>query len=438
MGIVAVGVLLSGFDLFVVNVALGDIAESLGHGDFADLSWVLNAYTITFAALLVPAGRIGDVIGGRTGFLAGLLLFTAASAACGLAPGLGSLVAFRVVQAAGAALMVPASLALVLTAFPPESRGSAVRLWAGLGGVGAALGPVVGGVLVLADWRWIFLVNVPLGLATAVAGWRLLPATPTRRGRRPGLPGAALLTGTLTLLVLLLVSGPEWGWTSTRSLVVAAAVAVGLALNAYAVARSAAPIVSPALLRTPHFSGAAVALLVFHVAFGAMLLSIVVWSQDEWGLSALRTGLGIAPGPALVPVVAVLAGRLVEARGARPVIAAGALVFAAGVASFALLAGPESTYVGSLLPGMLLTGIGVGLFVPPAIALGCSQLPAEHHATGSAVLQTSRQIGIAVGVAGLVAVLTMQPVGPDAFALAWWLTAAVAAAAALTTVARPR
>ncbi|WP_197684372.1 MFS transporter [Aeromicrobium choanae] len=436
MAVVAVGVLLSGFDLFIVNVALGDIAASLGEGDLADLSWILNAYAITFAALLVPAGRISDLIGSKNGFLAGLLVFTLASAACAFSPGLGTLVAFRIVQAAGAALMIPSSLGLVLTAFPAESRAGAVRLWAGLGGVGAALGPVVGGVLVQADWRWIFLVNVPLGIAAAVVGWRVLPETVGHPGRRPGFVGALLLVVTVATLVLLLVEGSEWGWTSTRTLTVAAIVVLGLALNAWAVARSADPIVSLDLLRTPHFASMSLTLLAFHVSFGAMLLSVVLWLQDVWGLSALQTGLGVAPGPLLVPFVAVYGGRLVSAIGPRAVIALGTSVFAIGVASWALLAGPSTSYAATILPGMLLTGIGVGLVVPPSMALGCSELPPEHHGTGSAVLQTARQVGIAVGVAALVAVLTAQPVGADAFQVAWWMTAAFALAASLTAIGR--
>jgi len=436
MAVVAVGVLLSGFDLFIVNVALGDIAVSLGVDDLSDLSWILNAYAITFAALLVPAGRVSDLIGSKRGFLAGLLVFTAASAACALTSDLGALVGFRVLQAAGAALMIPSSLGLVLAAFPAESRSGAVRLWAGLGGIGAALGPVVGGVLVQADWRWVFLVNVPLGLAAAFVGWRVLPVTAGHPGTRPGLGGAALLVVTVAALVLLLVEGPEWGWTSSRTLAVGTVVALGLVLNAAAVTRAAAPIVTPALLRTPHFAAMSVTLLAFHVAFGAMLLSVVLWLQDVWDLSALRTGLAIAPGPLLVPFVAVYGGRLIAVIGPRAVIALGSGVFTAGVASWALLAGPSTAYAASILPGMLLTGISVGLVVPPAMALGTSQLPPPQHGTGSAVLQTARQVGIAIGVAVVVAVLTAGPPGAEAFATAWWTTAAFALLAAATTFTR--
>ncbi|NYI37306.1 MFS transporter [Aeromicrobium tamlense] len=436
MAVVAVGVLLSGFDLFIVNVALGDIAVALGVSDLADLSWILNAYAITFAALLVPAGRISDRIGAKRGFLGGLLLFTAASAACAFAPGLAGLVAFRVVQAAGAALMIPSSLGLVLTAFPPEGRQGAVRLWAGLGGIGAALGPVVGGVLVHADWRWVFLVNIPTGLVAAFVGWRVLPDAPGDRGRAPGLVGALLLTVTVAALVLVLVNGPEWGWTSGRTLAFAAVTVVGLALNVAAVTRAADPLVSLDVLRAPHFASTSLTLLTFHVAFGAMLLSIVLWLQEVWELSALEAGLAIAPGPLLVPFVAVYGGRLVAAIGPRAVIALGGAVFAAGVASWAVLAGASTSYAATVLPGMLLTGVGVGLVVPPSMALGTSELPPDRRGTGSAVLQTARQVGIAVGVAVLVAVLGAQSPGAEAFEAAWWTTAVFALASSVTVMAR--
>ena len=201
MPIVAVGVLLSGFDLFVVNVALDHIAASIGGSNLSDLSWILNAYTITFAALLVPAGRIGDMVGSKRGFLTGLVIFFVASAFCAVSPNLWTLVAFRIVQAVGAAVMIPSSLGLVLAATPAERRAGAVRTWASLGGLGAALGPVVGGLLVQADWRWVFLINIPTGLAAAVLGWRLLPDTaessgqPARHRRRPRTRGDGRGTG---------------------------------------------------------------------------------------------------------------------------------------------------------------------------------------------------------------------------------------------------
>ncbi|MBV9367188.1 MAG: MFS transporter, partial [Solirubrobacterales bacterium] len=183
--IVCAGVVLASLDLFIVNVALPSMARSFGSSGLGDLSWVLNAYAIVYAALLVLFGRLADRYRREQGFLIGVAVFVAASAACAAASSLPMLIAFRVLQAAGAALLTPTSLGLILATFPPERRSSAVRAWTAVGGLAAALGPAVGGVLVAASWRWVFLVNVPIGLAALVAGRRLLPEVPGHPIRRP-------------------------------------------------------------------------------------------------------------------------------------------------------------------------------------------------------------------------------------------------------------
>ena len=214
--IVCAGVVLASLDLFIVNVALPQMARDFGvKGDgLADLSWVLNAYAIVYAALLVLFGRLADRYRREHGFLLGVTVFVVASAACGAATSVPMLVAFRVVQAAGAALLTPTSLGLVLATSTPERRHSAVRAWAAVGGVAAALGPVVGGLLVAASWRWVFLVNVPIGLAALVVGWRRLPRIPGHPVAPPDALGAALLTGGVGALTLGLVKAESWGWDS--------------------------------------------------------------------------------------------------------------------------------------------------------------------------------------------------------------------------------
>ena len=399
MPIVAVGVLLSGFDLFVVNVALDDIAASIGGSNLSDLSWILNAYTITFAALLVPAGRIGDMVGSKRGFLTGLVMFVVASAFCAVSSNLWTLVAFRIVQAVGAAVMIPSSLGLVLAATPAERRAGAVRTWASLGGLGAALGPVVGGLLVQADWRWVFLINIPTGLAAAVLGWRLLPDTQSHPNSRPGIGGGLLLVVTVAALVTGLVNGPQWGWLSLATIASFAVAVVGVTFSALQTAKAADPIVDLQVVRLPHFAAVSVNLLIFHVAFGAMLLSLVLWLEHVWGYSALRTGLAVAPGPLLVPVVAAYAGRITARIGTRPTIAAGGVIFGLGLLTWAAWADGAPGYASAILPGLALTGVGVGLVVPTAMALGSSGLPPQRLSTGSAVLSTARQIGIAIGIA---------------------------------------
>ena len=407
MVIVCAGVVLASLDLFIVNVALPQMARDFGvRGDgLADLSWVLNAYAIVYAALLVLFGRLADRYSRERGFLLGVIVFVAASAACGAATSVPMLVAFRVVQAAGAALLTPTSLGLVLATSAPERRHGAVRAWAAVGGLAAALGPVVGGLLVAASWRWVFLVNVPIGLIALVFGWRRLPHIPGHPVAAPDALGAVLLTGGVGGLTLGLVNGQSWGWDSAATIAALAGAAVALALFAVhnAVARN--PLVDRSLFAIRPFTGASIAMFTFSSAFGAMLLSLVVWQQDVWGWSALRTGLAIAPGPMMVPLFSFfVAGRLIARFGPGPVIAAGSTIFAAGAAWWVVAVGLTPHY-GEILGGMLLTGIGVGLTLPTLMATGSSMLPAQSFATGSAVVNMVRQLGLAVGVAVLIAVL---------------------------------
>src|SRR3954469_22724782 len=192
--IVSVGVFVASLDLFIVNIAFPDLQRDFAGTSLASLSWVLNAYAIVFAALLVPAGRWADRVGRKRAFLGGLALFTGGSAACAAAPSVGVLVGARVVQAAGAALLMPASLGLLLPEFPAEKRGLALGLWAAVGGTAAAAGPVIGGLLVELSWRWVFLVNIPIGIAAIVAGARVLREIREEGAERPDIVGAALLT----------------------------------------------------------------------------------------------------------------------------------------------------------------------------------------------------------------------------------------------------
>jgi EmrB/QacA subfamily drug resistance transporter len=430
LAIVCAGVVLASLDLFIVNVALPQIGRDfrLRGGGVSDLSWVLNGYAIVYAAFLVLFGRLAERYRRERGFLVGVAVFVVASAACGAASSLGELIAFRVVQAAGAALLTPTSLGLILATFPPERRHGAVRTWTAVGGLAATLGPVVGGLLVAASWRWVFLVNVPVGLLALVVGWRRLPRVPGHPVPAPDGTGALLLTGGVGALVLGLVNGSAWGWGNGRTL---AAIGVGsalLVLFAVHCARHRNPLVDRALFGLRSFTGASIVALFFSVSFGAMLLSRVLWAQDVWHWSPLVTGLSIAPGPIMVPVFSFLAGRLTARLGPGPVIAAGSTIFAIGVAWWALVVGLRPDYVGEMLGGMLLTGIGVGMTLPTMMATGTASLPPHSFATGSAVVNMLRQIGLAIGVALLIAILG-SPHSPiatlDVYRRAWVVIAAV-------------
>src|ERR1700733_1792079 len=437
--IVCAGVAMASLDLFIVNVALPQMAKDFGAHGLGGLSWVLNAYAIVYAALLVLFGRLADRYRRDRGFLVGVAAFTAASAACAGATSLPMLVAFRVLQAAGAALLTPTSLGLILASFPAERRHSAVRTWTAVGGFAAALGPAVGGVLVEASWRWVFLVNVPIGLAALVAGWRLLPNVPGHPIRRPDALGALLITTGVAALALGLVEGGSWGWGDPRTIGVLELSVAGLGLFAAHTARSSNPLVDRALFKVRPFTGASAVAVVFSMAFGAMLLSRVLWAQDVWHWSALATGFSIVPGPIMVPFFSFLiAGRLIARFGPAFVIAAGSTLFAAGMAWMALAAGLHPDYVRDVLGGMILSGAGVGLTLPTLMGTAAGSLPPSAFATGSAVVNMLRQVGLAIGVAVFIAVLG-SPASPAAtlaaYQRSWIVTGAIAMASAVVALA---
>jgi EmrB/QacA subfamily drug resistance transporter len=437
LAIVCAGVVLASLDLFIVNVALPQIGRDFHlHGSgLSDLSWVLNAYAIVYAALLVLLGRLAERYRRDIGFQLGVALFVLASAACGAATSLPVLVAFRVVQAVGAALLTPTSLGLVLASFPPERRQGAVRTWTAVGGLAATLGPVVGGLLVAASWRWVFFVNVPVGLLALAVGSRRLPHVPGHPVPAPDATGAVLVTTGVGALVLGLVKGSSWGWADGRTFASLAAGVVLLVLFAAHCLRHRNPLVDRSLFRLRPFTGSSIVALFFSAAFGAMLLSRVLFAQDVWHWSALKTGLTIAPGPLMVPLFSFLvAGRLTARIGPGPVVALGSAIFAIGVAWWALVVGLHPDYAGQMLGGILLTGIGVGLTLPTFMATGTASLPPHSLATGSAVVNMFRQIGLAIGVAVLIAVLGTPHSGAatiDAYRSGWIVVAAISALSAV-------
>jgi EmrB/QacA subfamily drug resistance transporter len=408
--VVVLAVFMTNLDLWIVNVALPAMASSFPAGgapaSLSALSWVLNGYALTLAAFLVVMGRLGDRIGQRPVFLWGVGLFTLASVACAAAPTLWVLVAARVVQAIGAAAQLPTSLALLLASVPDERRTRATRSWAAVGGLAAAAGPVVGGLLVEVDWRWVFLVNLPIGILTVAAGLAVLPRSAGREtGRVPDLWGALLVTTAVAAFAGALVQAPAWGWASPRTL---GLLALALAAGAWFARRSArheAPLLELALLRLPRFGLAGAGTLLFGVAFALMLLSNVLWCQDVWHWSALRTGLALVPGPALVPVVTVLTARAAQRFGHGPLVAAGGTLFAAGLLYRILAVSVTPDYLHDLLPSLVLGGTGVGLALGTLVAAAVQSLPANRAATGSALVNSVRQIAATFGVAVLVTIL---------------------------------
>jgi EmrB/QacA subfamily drug resistance transporter len=437
--VVAAGFSLATLDLFVVNVALPKVAQDFGSSGLGDLSWVLNAYTIVYAALLVVFGRLADRFAREYGFLLGVAVFTVASAACAAANSTLMLVVFRIIQAAGAALMTPTSLSMVLATSSENTRERNVRVWTAIGGLMAALGPVVGGLLVAISWRWVFVINIPFGIAVLVVGWMRLPHVRGERIPYPDTLGAALVTAGVALLTLGLVKGDVWGWGSTQTvgvLVGSIAVIGSFVLHCL---RARNPLLERDLFRRRSFTGASVVATLYSVAFGALLLSLVLWFQNVWHWSALHTGLAIAPGPFLVlPTALLLTERLIRRFGSGVVIAIGASLFATGALWFALVAGLKPDYFADIFPGNVLVGVGVGLTLPTIVASATSELPPENFATGSAVVNMLRQVGLAIGVAILIAVLGTHSGAHatlEAFYRAWLVIGALAATAALASAA---
>ena len=436
---VSLGVFAASLDLFVVNVAMPDLVRDFAQRDLGALSWVLNGYAIVYAALLVPAGRAADLLGRRRAFVLGMLLFTLASAACALAPSVGLLIAARLVQAAGAAVLTPASLGLVLPAFAPTARGGVIAAWSAVGAVGAATGPVLGGALTEVSWRLIFAVNLPLGLVAAVFAARWVPELrPSSGGRLPDLVGSLLVMAGVAGVVLAVVEGRDWGWTSAR--VVGAAVVGVLALVAAVVrsTRHPEPALDVDLLRVPTLALAVAAATVFFTGFAAMLIAGVLFLTGVWGQSVLQAGAEMSVGPALAVVGAVLASRLGPRLGAGRVGAAGAVVVAAGLSTYPLLVTAAPDYPRTFLPGQVLTGLGVGLALPAFTSLAVSAAPPARFATAIGLSTAFRQVGSALGVAVFVAVLGAPVPGQavTAFGTTWHvMSACVLGAAVLLAVA---
>src|ERR1700722_19170115 len=409
VGVLALAVFMSSLDLFIVNLAFPYIAKQYPGTSLSSLSWVLNGYTIVFAAVLVPAGRWADRVGRRRLCVAGLAGFTIGSVLCALAPGVDLLIAARVVQAAGAGAMVPASLSLLLAAVPAPGRAKAIGTWAALGALGAALGPVIGGSLVQVNWRLVFWINVPVGVAAVLLAARVVPESrdPESRGR-PDVVGAVLLALSVGLVAYALVEAPGWGWGSAGFLgLLALSVACGAGM-VWRSRRHHSPVIELVLLRSRTFSGAFAASILYYAGFGAFVLSAVEFLTGVWRYSAVDAGLAIAPRPLMVlPFARLVAPRLAGLLGGPGRVAAiGCLVNAAAQLLWLVQMQASPSYVIHLLPAQLLGGAGVGLTIPSLLGAGSASLTPGRFGTGSGILNTGRQVGTVLGVAGLVAILS--------------------------------
>jgi MFS family permease len=327
LAVLCVAQFLAALDVFIVNVALPKIGAGFGESSLSNLSWVLNAYAIVIAALMIPAGRLGDLFGRKRVFLFGMGVFTAASIGAALSGTLWVLVGFRIVQAAGAAAITPTSLGLLMVAAPAEKRAVYVKIWTASAALAAATGPVVGGLLVEASWRWIFLLNVPIGVVAIAAAIRFVPDVAREAGAcLPDLLGGGLLVLSIGSLALGLVKAPDWAWSGTATVVAFVIAALSMLAFLWRSARHSDPVLDLDLLRSRVLSSASVSALLYFASFGILLLSSVLWLQGHWHYSPVRTGLAIAPGPCCVPLFAVLS-EVAAKRIAVGVIAAFGCVF---------------------------------------------------------------------------------------------------------------
>ncbi|HEY4373886.1 MAG TPA: MFS transporter [Burkholderiales bacterium] len=388
-------------DTSIVNVALQRVGSSLGTG-VAGLQWIVNAYTLVFASLLLSGGALGDRFAARWVYFTGLALFTFASVCCGLAPGLGSLVAARALQGAGAALLVPCSLKLLSQAYPDDGeRAGAIGVWAGWGGTALAGGPLAGGVLIdMFGWRSIFLVNLPIGLLGLWLTLRIPLAEAGKGGataRRLDLSGQVAAIVALAALVAVLIEGPQAGWGAPAILGGALlSVAAGTAFIAIE-ARRAAPMLPLDMFRNPAFSAAALVALVGTLTVFGLIFVFSLYFQQQRGYSPLVTGLAFLPLTAVVTAGNMVSGRLTRACGAFWPVLGGLLCCAAGFAGM-LPAGEHTPYWLLALP-MLAIGLGGGLLTPAATAALMAAADRSRAGIASGVLNTARQIGAALGVA---------------------------------------
>lgn len=430
------GAFMVALDLSIVNVAFPSITASFPGVRPATLSWVLTAYSVVFGALLLGAGRIADRSGRRRTFLGGLGVFTLGSLLCGVALSPWMLIAGRVVQATGAALLMPASLALLLAATPASLRPTAVAMWGGISALAVAFGPSVGAVLVEAGgWRWAFLVNLPIALVAGIATMSVVAESRTD-GPRPDVTGIVLISGAVAGVALAITQGPDWGWTSAAVLL---AFATSVLLGAGALRRSGnhpAPAIDLQILRAPTAALANASTVFYAIGFFAMLLANVLFLTSVWGWSTLAAGLAVTPGPLVVAALARRTGRLATRVGYGPVLVVGSLVFAAGQIWNATLVPMEPDYLRWWLPSTLITGLGVALTFPVLSAAAVAGLPPADFAAGGALNQTARQIGAVLGVAMLVAILRTPASLTDAFErfhLVWFAAAGASIASGVVS-----
>ena len=407
LGVLCLGAFIVVLDTTIVNIALPTIMLGLRSG-LDQVLWVLNAYLLVYAALLITGGRLGDLYGPRRMMIAGVLIFVGASVACAVSQSIAQLIAARVLQGVGGALLTPQTLAFIPMIVPPERRGAAIGIWSGSAGLAAAVGPSLGGLLVTtADWRAIFLVNVPLGLLTIAGAFWLLPGHGPAREHRVDLGGIALASAGLFALVFAVVEGERYAWgTIAGPLSIPVVAFTGVVLLAGFViweARQPEPLVPLALLANRNFAISALVIVVFQLVMLSLVVVASIYFQSVLHLSALYAGLALVPMPLTIMIVGPVAGRLSDRADPKFILMAGLLIAAAGLSAVAAMVSTTATGATFILP-LTVTGIGLGTGFALVMTMGMRAAGAMAGAA-SGVLNTCRQVGGALGAAIAIAVL---------------------------------
>ncbi len=432
--VVSLGFFMTLLDLTIVNIAIPNMILKL-HASLDDVLWVLNAYALVLAVLVITAGRLGDLLGPRTMFVAGIAVFTVASAACGFSPSPAWLIAFRAVQGIGAAMLMPQTLAIVTMTFPPERRGAAFGIWGAVAGLATIAGPTLGGLLVTAfDWRWIFFVNLPIGAAVLAVTFFIIPGFQPGRRHRFDILGVGLASLALLAICYGLVEGQRYDWGTVTSFVsIPLVLAVGVALlGVFLLVQKARqerePLVPFVLFRSRNFTLMNWVSGTLSIGMLGIFLPFTIYLQSALGFSALKAGLTMAPSSVVMIILAPVLGRLTDKIGGKYILMTGLTLFAVGMGWAVLIATPHSAWYDFLAP-MIVAGLGMGGTFPPMTTTAMRDVDPRMAGAASGVLNTTRQVGSVIGTAAVGALLQNRLVSS--------LTSqAAAAAAALPPAAR--
>ena len=413
---VAFGLFMIMLDNTVVNVALPSIQRDLD-AQLSELEWIVTGYALTFAALMLIGGKLADAYGRRLVFVIGIVVFSLASLACGLASSSDQLIAGRVLQGCGAALMNPSTLSIIAATFPPRERGTAIGIWAGTSALALAIGPLVGGLITEhLDWSWIFFVNVPIGILGIAASFLFIDESRDETHERLDLPGLATSGIGLFSLTYALIEANTYGWGSTR--IVGAFVVAAAAFAAFYLLErhQRAPMLPLDLFRNTTYTGANLVTLLVALAMFGVFFFVSLYMQNVLGYSAVQTGAAFLPMTVLIILVAPIAGKTSDRFGSRGLMTAGLLLVAVHLTYFSRL-GPDASFW-NLLPALLLGGAGMAVTMTPSAAAATRAVPVDKAGVGAAVLNASRQTGGAIGIALMGAIMAHQIGGsptPESF-----------------------